>query len=74
MRRDTDPDAGLAKLLQPAQVGGDRRIAEAVEPAARVGDEQQHELDPGLARSLDRRVCLGLADVVELTDRGVPGR
>ena len=42
-----------------------------VEPAARVRDEQQDELDPGLRGRLGRGAGLVDAEVVELADRGV---
>ena len=64
----------VAKLLDPTQVG--RRPTAARKrssPPRRVGDGQQHELDPGRARRLDRGERLGAADVVELADRRVPG-
>ena len=37
--------AGRAQRLDLVEVGGDGRLAEAVEPAALVGDVEEHELD-----------------------------
>ena len=70
---DADADACGAELLEPAQVVGDRRLAEAVDAAARVGDVEEHELDARFGRRLGRRVRLGQAEVVELADGGVAG-
>ena len=43
-------------------------------PAAAVGGEEEHELDPGLRGRLDRRPRLRQAEVVELAHGRVPGR
>ena len=52
---------------------GDRRLAEAVDPAARVGDVEEHELDAGLLRRVGRGAGLLEPEIVELADRRVAG-
>ncbi len=70
---DADARAGRAQLLDSAQILRDRVLAEAIEPAARVRDVEQHELDAGLGARLDRRVRLREPEIVELADRRVTG-
>ena len=50
------------------------RRALSLEPAARVGDVEEGELDSSRGRRLGRRVRLGDSEVVELADRRVSGR
>ena len=54
---DADPDPVGAQLLELARYVGHRLLAEALEPAARVGDVEEDELDSRLGRSLGRRAC-----------------
>ena len=42
---DADGDSGAAQRLDLVQVGGDGRLAHALEPAALVGDVEEHERD-----------------------------
>jgi CDP-diacylglycerol--glycerol-3-phosphate 3-phosphatidyltransferase len=67
-----DANPGGTHVLELRQVVGGRFLPEALDPAAPVGREQEHDLDPGLGGSLDRRVRLREPDVVELADDGVP--
>ena len=71
---EPDAHACFAQLLELPQVVGGRVLAEAVEPAAAVGGEEQDERDPGLLRGLGGRAGLGQAEVMELAHRRVPGR
>src|SRR5205807_8222559 len=71
---EPDRDAVGLERLHLAEVVEDRRLAEALQPAARVGGEQEHDLDARRARRLDGGPGLRLADVVELADGGVAGR
>ena len=48
MGGDADAEPVVAQRLDLAEVVRDRRLAEAREAAARVGGEEQHELDAGL--------------------------
>ena len=73
MGGNADGDAGCAQRLDLVEIGGDRRLAHPVEPAALVGDVEQHDRDPGLGRRLGRRERLGGAEVVELAHGRVPG-
>jgi CDP-diacylglycerol--glycerol-3-phosphate 3-phosphatidyltransferase len=63
---DADADSCSPQLLQLAKVGGDRFLAEARDPAARVGDVQEDELDSGLGGCLGSRASLLEPEVVEL--------
>ena len=74
MGGDADRDARRAQRLDLVEVGGDGRLAHAVEAAALVGDVEQHERDAGLGGRLGRRERLGGAEVVELADRRVARR
>ena len=65
---DADANARAAQLLEASQVLGDRGLAEPVDPAARVGDVEQHELDARLHGRLRGRVRLREPEVVELAD------
>ena len=60
-----------AELLDLGEVRRDRLLPEAGEPAARVGDVQEDELDACRRRGLHRRERLRQAEVVELADRRV---
>ena len=68
---DADADARRAQFFELREVRRDRLLAEAVDPAARVRDMEEDDLDPRLAGRLDRGVRLGDPEVVELADRGV---
>ena len=70
---DADPDPAVPQLLELAEILGHRLLAEAVDPAARVGDVEEDELDSGLRGRLGRRARLLEPEVVELADRGVAG-
>src|SRR5947208_1747638 len=70
---DADPDAPLAQRLELTQVIGRVLLAEALDPAARVGREEQDKSDPGLIGSLGGRKSLLEPEVVELTDRRIAG-
>ena len=72
--REPDACARRGELLHLAEVLGDRPLAEAVDPAAAVGGEEEDELDPGLPRRLDGGMRLGEPDVVELADGRIAGR
>ena len=71
---DADADPVGSQLLELAQVRGHRLLPEALDPAARVGDVEEDELDPRLGRGLGRRARLLEPEVVELADRRVAGR
>ena len=73
VRRHADADAGAAQLLESAQVLGDRRLAEARDPAPRVCGVEHDDLDAGVACGLGRIAGLGRPEVVELADGGVAG-
>ena len=62
---------GRAQLLELGEVRRDRLLPKAVDPAARVRDVEEDDLDPRLAGRLDRGVRLGEPEVVELPDRDV---
>ena len=64
---------GGAERLDLAQVRGDGRLAHAVEPAALVGDVEEHDRDPGVGGRLCGGERLRGAEVVELADRRVAG-
>ena len=71
-----EPDAETARaaeLSTSARYSLDRLLPKAREPAARVGDVQEHELDPRCLGRLGRRERLGDAEIVELADRRVAG-
>ena len=70
---DPDRDPGRAERLDLREVGGDGRLAHAVEPAALVRDMEEHDRDPGVVGRLRGSERLGGAEVVELADRRVPG-
>ena len=71
---DTDPDPAAPQLLELAEILGHRLLAEAVDPAARVRDVEQDELDSRLRRRLGRCPRRLQPEVVELSDRCVAGR
>jgi CDP-diacylglycerol--glycerol-3-phosphate 3-phosphatidyltransferase len=71
VRGDADAHSGRTQLLQLGQVRRDRRLAKAIDPAARVRDVEEDDVDPRLASSLDRCESLGEPEVVELPDRDV---
>ena len=70
---EADLDAALAEVLDLVQVLVRTRLAEAVEPAARVGDVEEDERDAGRVGGLRGGERLLEAEVVELADRGVAG-
>jgi hypothetical protein len=74
VRRDPDAGARGAQLLHLVEICGGRRLAEALEPAPRVGGEEEDELDAGRRGRLDGRLRLVQTDVVELADGGVARR
>jgi CDP-diacylglycerol--glycerol-3-phosphate 3-phosphatidyltransferase len=74
MGGDPDSDARGAQRLELREVRRDRLLPEAVDPATRVRDVEENDLDPRIAGSLDRGVRLRVPEVVELADRGVPRR
>src|SRR5262249_21940004 len=65
---DADADTGVAQLLEPAQILGDRRLTEAVDAAAGIGDVEEDELDTSLRGRLRGSLRLGEPEVVELAD------
>ena len=69
--REPDSHSRRTHRLELLQVLGRRVLAEALQPAAPVGREQEDDLDPGLRRRLDRRVSLRQPQVVELPDNCV---
>ena len=73
MGGNTHRDAGTSERLDLAEVGGDRRLAHAVEAPALVGDVEQHDRDSCLGGRLGHGKGLGNAEVVELAHSRVPG-
>src|SRR5262249_51555973 len=71
---DADPDPRGAQLLEVAEVRRHRVLPKPLDPAAGVGDVEKDELDSRLGRSLAGAAALLEREVVELADRGVPGR
>jgi hypothetical protein len=71
---DADADSLGPERLQLPQLVDRRLLAHPREAAARVGGEQEHELDPGLGGRLGSGARLVEPEVVELPDRGVAGR
>ena len=69
-----EPPNQRTQLLELAEILGHRLLAEAVDPAARVRDVEQDELDSRLRRRLGRCPRRLQPEVVELSDRGVAGR
>ena len=74
VRRETDARPGVAKLRDPFEVLHDGALPEARDTASAVGDDEQHELDPGRLRGLDRGGRLRPPDVVKLADGRIPRR
>ena len=74
VRGDADPGTRLAEALHLREVLRDRALTKSRQPAARVGDVEEHDLDPDRGAGLDRRASLRNAEVVELADRGVARR
>src|SRR5439155_3500463 len=70
---EADAGAAAGKALDLREVLRDGVLSEAGEPAAGVGGEEEDELDPGLARGLDRGMRLSEPEVVELAHRRVAG-
>ena len=68
-----DPEPVGTQRLDLRDVLLHRLLTEPGEPAARVRDVQEHEVDPGGVGRLGRRHGLGHAEVVELARRGVAG-
>ena len=69
-----DAHSGGPHLLELREVVSRRALPKPLEPAAPVGREQQHDLDPGLRGRLDRRVRLRQPEIVELADDRIAGR
>ena len=69
--READADAGLTHRLELREVVGDRLLPETVDAAARVGDVEEDELDPGFGCGLGGREGLRETEVVELADHPV---
>src|SRR5438132_11198003 len=67
---DADADTSTPQLLELAQVRRDGLLAEAVDPATRVRDMEEHDLDPRFGCGLRRSVRLRKPEVVELADSG----
>ena len=74
VRGKADTRATGAERLHVAQVGRNGRLAEALDPAARVRDVEEDDRDSRVPRSVERGFGLRAADVVELADGRVPGR
>ena len=74
MGGDPHAETLVAQRLDLTEVIGDRRLAHARQAAARVGGEEQHELDARLGRRVGGGARLLEAQVVELADRRVAGR
>jgi hypothetical protein len=70
---EADADAVGAQRLELAQVLGGGLLTHARQAAARVRDEQEHELDSGLGGGFRGRACLRETEVVELADGRVAG-
>ena len=68
---EADPDPAFPQVLDLVQVLGRRGLAEAGEPAPRVGGVEEDEGDSGGCRGLGCCERLLEAEVVELADRGV---
>ena len=66
MGGDADCDPRRAKRLDLLEVRSDAGLPHAVEPAALVGDMEQHDRDPGRRGRLGGGERLGGAEVVEL--------
>ncbi len=73
VRGDPDVDASRPERFETAQVVAHRVLPKALDSAARVGDVEEHELDPGLRGRFDDCVRDFEAEVVELSDSGVAG-
>jgi CDP-diacylglycerol---glycerol-3-phosphate 3-phosphatidyltransferase len=71
---DSDSHAPFRELRDLLEVGGDRSLAEAVDPAAGVRHVQEDELHARGAARLRSRLRLLETEVVELADGGVAGR
>jgi hypothetical protein len=74
MRCDAQRDSPLAQRVDLREVVEHRALPEAGETPARVGDVQEDELDARSSGGVDRRECLLEPEIVELSDRGEPGR
>ena len=70
---DADPQASAAQLLDLRQVVGRRPLAEPGKAAARVGGQEQGQLDRSLVRGVGRGERLLEAEVVELAHGRVTG-
>ena len=70
---EADPDPAFPQVLDLVQVLGRRGLAEAGEPASRVGGVEEDEGDSRGCRGLGCCERLLKAEVVELADRGVAG-
>ena len=71
---EADLDAPAEQVLDLVQVFGRGGLAEALEPASRVGGVQEDERDAGGVGGFGRGQGLLEAEIVELADRGVAGR
>ena len=70
---DPDREARAPQTLDLGEVGGDGRLAHALEPTARVGDVEADELEPGLRGGGGGREGRLDPEVVELPDGGEAG-
>ena len=70
---EADPDPAFPQVLDRFKVLGRRGLAEAGEPASRVGGVEEDEGDSRGCRGLGCCERLLKAEVVELADRGVAG-
>ena len=73
MGGEPDPDAVVPQRLELVEVLGRGRLPHPRQAAARVGGEEQHELDARLGGGRGGRARLVDAEVVELADGGVAG-
>src|SRR4051794_39209774 len=69
---EADGDAASPKLPDLWEIPADGRRGEALDPAARVGREQDDDRDPGRGGRVEGGERLVEAEVVELADGGVP--
>jgi CDP-diacylglycerol--glycerol-3-phosphate 3-phosphatidyltransferase len=70
---DAHADSARPQLLDLTEIDGRRLLAEALDPAARVGDVEEDELDLGFRGCIGRGSRLLEPEVMELADCGVPG-
>jgi CDP-diacylglycerol--glycerol-3-phosphate 3-phosphatidyltransferase len=72
MGRNSHGRVARAERIDLLQIRGDGLLAKAVEPAAGVRAEEEHEVDPRFPRGLQGGLCFHEPDVMKLTDRRVP--